>query len=129
MRPGGLGVLSATSVCAFMATVIECVAIPQAARIIPGLLLVFLLPGFAVVRAVVSARSMDMGERLLASVGLSVVITVCVSVGLDATIGLSQRSAAVALGALTLVACTFAKHRQRREWRGFGERSRLLWWM
>jgi uncharacterized membrane protein len=95
-----------------VSTVIEWVTIPQGARIIAGLLLVFFLPGFAVVRAVVSASSMDAGERLFASVAVSVVITVCASVLLDATIGLSQRSTAVALGALTLMACLFAWLRQ-----------------
>jgi uncharacterized membrane protein len=128
MRLRKLGILPATAICAVIAIVVECIAVQQVARVIPGLLLVFFLPGSAVVRAVVSSRkeSMSVGERLLASVGVSVVFAVCVSVLLDATIGLSQRSAGIALGGITLAACTFARVRERREWRGFGEWDSLL---
>jgi uncharacterized membrane protein len=119
MVPGRLMVILATAVCALMAMVIEYVAVPQAARIIPGVLMVFFLPGFATVRAVLGARDMSRGERLLASLSVSVVITVCASVLLGATVGLSQRSAAVTLGGLTLVACFFALLRERRDWPSF----------
>jgi uncharacterized membrane protein len=119
MVSGNLRAISATAVCAVMAVVIEYVAVPQAARIIPGLLMVFFLPGFATVHAVLSARDMSRGERLLASLALSVVITVCASVLLGATVELSQRSAAAALGGLTLLACFFALLRECRDWHKF----------
>ena len=119
MVPRTLRAISATAVCALMAMAIEYVTVPQAARIIPGVLMVFFLPGFATVRAVLPASDMSSGERLLASLGVSMVITVCASVLLGATVGLSQRSAAVALGGLTLVACFFALLRERRDWRSF----------
>ena len=119
MIPRTLRTISATAVCALIAMAIEYAAVPQAARIIPGVLMVFFLPGFATVRAVLSAGDMSSGERLLASLGVSIVITVCTSVLLGATVGLSQRSAAVALGGLTLVACFFALLRERRDWRSF----------
>lgn len=119
MVPRTLRAISATAVCALMAMAIEYVTVPQAARIIPGVLMVFFLPGFATVRAVLPASDMSSGERLLASLGVSMVITVCTSVLLGATVGLSQRSAAVALGGLTLVACFFALLRERRDWRSF----------
>jgi uncharacterized membrane protein len=119
MTRGTLRAILVTAVCASMGTLIEYAALPQAVRIIPGLLMVFFLPGFATVCAVLPARDMSGGERLLASLGVSMVITVCVSVLLGATVGLSQRSAAVALGGLTLVACFFALLRERRAWRSF----------
>ena len=115
MVPGTLRAISVTAVCTLTAMAMEYLAVPQVARIIPGLLLVFFLPGFAAVRAVLSARDMSSGERLLASLGVSVVITVCASVLLGATVGLSQRSAATALGGLTLVACFFALLRGRHD--------------
>jgi uncharacterized membrane protein len=115
MVSGTLRAISVTAACAVLAGVIEYIAVPQALRIIPGVLMVFFLPGFAAVRAVLPAGSMSSGQRLLASVGVSVVISVCASVLLGATIGLSQRSAAAALGGLTLVACFFALLRERRD--------------
>lgn len=107
--------MSATAVCALLSMVIEYATVPQAARIIPGVLMVFFLPGFATVYAVLPARDMPSGQRLLASIGVSVVITVCASVLLGATVGLSQRSAAVVLGGLTLAACFLALLRERRD--------------
>ena len=115
MIPGTLRAITATAACAVLAGVIEYVAVPQAVRIIPGVLMVFFLPGFATVRAVLPARNMSGGELVLACVGVSVVITVCASVLLGATVGLSQRSTAAALGGLTLVACFFALLRERRD--------------
>ena len=106
--------VSAAAVCALVATVMECVPVPQTARILPGVLEVFFLPGFAVVSAVLPARDMSVGGHLLASVGASVAITVCASTLLGATVGLAQRSIALALGALTLVAFFFAWLRERQ---------------
>ena len=99
MIPGTLRAISATAACTLVVVVIEYVAVPQMVRIIPGALMVFFLPGFATVHAVSPAKDMSSGERLLASVGVSVVIGVCASVLLGATVGLSQRSVAVALRA------------------------------
>ena len=123
MGPGRLNAVSAAAVCALVTTVIECVPVPQAARIIPGFLLICILPGFAAVRAVLPATEMSVGERLLASVGASIAIAVCASVTLGATVGLTQRSAAVSLGALTFAACSLAWLREGREGRGFEERA------
>jgi uncharacterized membrane protein len=117
--PGKLRAISATAVCALMTMAIEYAAVPPAARIIPGVLMVFFLPGFATVRAVLPSRDMSSGERLLASLGVSIAITICASVLLGATVGLSQRSAAVALGGLTLMVCFFVLLRERRDWRSY----------
>jgi uncharacterized membrane protein len=127
MIPARRTVILAVSGCAIIAAVLEYAAVPQVARLIPGLVLTLVLPGFAVVDAVVSVKNMAFGERLLASVGVSIVITVCTSVLLDATIGLSQHSVAAALGAVTLAGCAFAWIRERRGRRSFSERDRPLW--
>lgn len=123
MNPIRLNAVWLTAICALLATVIEFVPAPQPTRILSGLLLIFFLPGFAVVSAALHTRDMTSGERLLATVGASVAITVCASVLLGATIGLSQRSAAIVLGGLTLAACSIARYRERGEWRGFEERD------
>ncbi len=115
MTRGTLRAISATAVLALMSIVIEYAAVPQTARIIPGVLMVFFLPGFAAVCAVLPAKDVTSGQRLLASIGVSVVITVCASVLLGATVGLSQKSAAVALGVITLLECLFAVRRERRD--------------
>lgn len=112
-----LKAIAATAVCALVAMAMEYIAVPHVARIIPGVLMVFFLPGFATVRAVLPAGDISTGERLLASLGVSIVITVSASVLLGATVGLSQRSAAITLSGLTLSACFFALLRERRDWR------------
>jgi uncharacterized membrane protein len=124
MRPWRLeAAIPAVAVCAIIATGMEFAPIPQVGRILPGILLAFGFPGFAAVHAVVSPRNMATGERLLASVAVSVVIAVCTSVILDATVGLSQRSVATALGAVTLVACVFAWLRESRRQQSPREQS------
>ena len=73
-------------------------------RIVLGILMVLFVPGFSLVCAVLPQRQLTRGERLLASVGMSLAVTVCASVALAAApIGLSRQSVAVALGVFTLV--------------------------
>ena len=119
MVPRTLRAISATAVCALMAMAIEYVTVPQAARIIPGVLMYFsyqaLRPFVQFFPQVICPAE----SGYLPVVGVSIVITVCASVLLGATVGLSQRSVAVALGGLTLVACFFALLRERRDWRSF----------
>ena len=68
------------------------------------------MPGFALVCAVLPDRQLSRGERLLASVGMSLAITVCAAVALAAApVGLSRQSIAVALGVVH--AGLFAVHR------------------
>ena len=80
---------------ALLAGVAEVINAPQAIRVILGVPLVLILPGFAAVCAVIPTKELTWGERMLASLGVSITITVCVSVLLAAIpIGLSRGSAA-----------------------------------
>lgn len=77
--------------------------VPQTLRIALAVLIVFILPGFAGVCAVLPTRRFSPGERLLASLGISLMIATCTAVLLGATpIGLSRGSFAVALGVSTI---------------------------
>lgn len=79
------------------------IALPKAVQIMLGLLMVFILPGFAVVSAV-PPRRLSSGERLLAGLGISVAVVTCTAVLLAATpIGLSRVSLAVAIGVGTII--------------------------
>jgi uncharacterized membrane protein len=83
-------------------------------RIGLGILIVFLLPGFAVTAAVFPARDLSLSDRLLASLGISLVATVCTAVLLAALpIGLTRGSLSVALGGGTVIASACALLRAR----------------
>ena len=116
MRLERLGNLIAGSgVAALLAAIVEVIGAPQAARVALGIPLVFVLPGFAAVCAVVPGRELSRGERTLASLGGSVAISVCVSVLLAATpIHLSKDSAATVLGVGTAALALLAWVRIRR---------------
>jgi uncharacterized membrane protein len=83
-------------------------------RIALGLLIVLVLPGFAVVCAVLPAPQLSSGEQLLASVGMSLAFATCAAVILAATpIGLSRESFAIGLGGSTVALSTYAAVRTR----------------
>jgi uncharacterized membrane protein len=98
----------------FLAIVAVNLGAPSPVRIVLGLPLVFALPGFALVCAVVPGGELTSGERLLASLGASTAIAVCSTVALGATVGLSARSAAALLGCVTIVASACAWRRMPR---------------
>jgi uncharacterized membrane protein len=115
MKPDRLTAIAGTGVIALIAAAAEAIGAPQAVRVVLGLPLVLVLPGFSAVCAVLPGRQLSWGERVLASLGASMAITVCVSVLLAATpIGLSTGSAAAALGVGTAVAAAYAWMRTRR---------------
>lgn len=116
MRPERLsGLIAGAGVAALLAAIVEVIGAPQAARIVLGLPLVLILPGFAAVCATVPGRELSWGERALASLGGSLAISVCVSVLLAATpIGLSRGSAAAVLGVGTAFLALLAWFRTRR---------------
>jgi uncharacterized membrane protein len=90
------------------------VSVPQAARIALGVLIVFVLPGFAILCAVFPGQQLSTSERLLASVGTSLAMTTSASVLLGTTpMGLSQESLAVTLGATTIAGSVIAGIRTR----------------
>lgn len=99
-----------------LAVVAENVPFLQFSRIMFGLLLVCALPGFATVCALLPASELSLGERILASVGASLAITVCVAVLLAVSpIGLSKNSAAVTLGLGTAAMSVWALRRTYHE--------------
>jgi uncharacterized membrane protein len=74
--------------------------------------MVFVLPGFAAVCAVLPRRELSLGECLLASLGISLAISVCMSVLLAATpIGLTRNSLAAVLGGGTVILSVYAWRR------------------
>jgi uncharacterized membrane protein len=114
MTRARLLLLAGSCVVGFLTVATADIAVPQAVRIAPGVLIVFVLPGFAFVCAVLPERRFSRGERLLTSVGMSLALAICAAVLLGATpIGLSRLSFAVALGGCTLVASVCALSRSR----------------
>jgi uncharacterized membrane protein len=90
-------------------------------RIGLGVLIVFLLPGFAVVSAVFPARPLSRIDRLVASLGISLVVTVGTAVLLAALpIGLTRDSLSIALGAGTamVAACALLQAHSRTAHQG-----------
>jgi uncharacterized membrane protein len=78
-----------------------------------GLLMVFVLPGYALACAALPQHQSPV-ERLLATVGLSLAITTCTAVLLAALpVGLSRESFAVVLGGLTIALSICAAFRTR----------------
>jgi uncharacterized membrane protein len=125
MRPGRLTALAGTCLLASLTMATADITIPQAIRVTLGVLIVFLLPGFAVVCAVFPARQLSRGERLLASLGISLAVTTCTAVTLGATpIGLSRVSFAVVLGGCTLMVSIYAWIRARLGRQEMTERKR-----
>ncbi len=90
------------------------IAVPQVVRIALGTLIVLVLPGFALVSAVLPERQLSSAERLLASVGMSLATATCVAVLLAATpVGLSREPLAIVLGGVTITLSTVAVLRTR----------------
>lgn len=114
MRPGRLAVIAAAGGVALLAAAAEAAGAPQVVRVVLGLPLALLLPGFAATCAVLPGREFSWGELLLASLGGSLAVTICVSMLLAATpVGLSQGSAAAVLGVGTAALAGYAWNRTR----------------
>jgi uncharacterized membrane protein len=114
MKLDRLNALVGTAVIALLAAIAEGFA-PQPVRVVLGVLLVLALPGYAAVCALIPEREFSRGELMLASLGASVAISVCVSILLAATpIGLSKGSAAAVLGVGTAALAGYAWMRARR---------------
>src|ERR1017187_5935208 len=64
MRPGRLTALAGTCLLASLTMATADITIPQAMRVTLGVLIVFLLPGFAVVCAVFPARQLSRGDDM-----------------------------------------------------------------
>lgn len=101
--------LSGTCLAASLTVATANVALPQAVRIALGVPIVLLLPGFAIVCAVLPGLQLSGSECLLASVGASLAMTTGACVLLGATpIGLSRESLGVTLGGITIAVSIYA---------------------
>lgn len=118
MRPGRAEALLGSCLIGAVTALVANVPAPQALRIALGVPMVFVVPGFAAVCAVLYRRSLSLEERLLASLGVSLVLTVCVCVLLAATpIGLTRGSLGAVLGGGTVMLslCAWRRMRLRRD--------------
>jgi uncharacterized membrane protein len=74
------------------------------ARVALGLLLVLVVPGFALVSAALPKSQFSFGEYVLASVGASLAISTISAVSLGAApVGLTRLSLSIVLGSCTVV--------------------------
>jgi uncharacterized membrane protein len=114
MRPGRPEALLGSCLMGAVTVVVAFVPVPQALRIALGVPMVFVVPGFAAVCAVLHRRSLSPEERFLASLGISLASTVGVCVLLAATpIGLTRSSLAAVLGGGTVILSLYAWRRTR----------------
>ena len=101
---------------ASMAIVTAFIVVPQILRITLGILLVFFLPGFAAMHAAFPSRDRGFSriELILASLGISLAVTICTAVLLAALpIGLTRNSISIALGGSTAIVVIYAWFRMR----------------
>jgi uncharacterized membrane protein len=112
MRPRILAVILAVGILSLLAGAAEIIGAPQAVRVVLGVPLVLIFPGFAAVYAVIPGRELSIAERATAILGMSLAISICISVLLAATpIGLSKGSAAATLGVGTAALSLYARAR------------------
>ncbi len=109
-----LAPLAITCIVAALTVATAYVGVPQFVRIVFGVLIVFILPGFAAVRAVFPQGRLAFEEHIVAILGTSLAMAVCAAVLLAAApIGLSRESFAVALGGITVLLSLYAGLRSR----------------
>jgi uncharacterized membrane protein len=110
-QPSNLVVVSILAV-ACAAITVMLTAVPVV-RMVAALPLVLFLPGYAITVACLPRRSLDRVARLLVSLGLSVAITILLSLILYwLRISLQTMTWAIALATVTLIACGIAWRRQ-----------------
>jgi uncharacterized membrane protein len=115
MNPRLPALLLGVGIAALLAAAVVAIGLPTVISVVFGLPLVFVLPGFAATFAALPGRELSWGERALASVGVSLAISIVVSVLLAATpIGLSRGSAAAVLGVSTAAVAFWARTRNRQ---------------
>jgi uncharacterized membrane protein len=101
--------LTLSCVVGILSVVTSKVATLHDARLLPGLLLVLIVPGFALVTAVVPQRHHTYAEYLLASVGASIAISTVAAVAVAAApVGLTRLSFSIVLGSCTLILSVIA---------------------
>lgn len=115
MRPERSTVIVTSGAVALLAAAAEIINAPEAVRVVLGIPLVLILPGYVTMCAVLPGREISRAEGVLATLGASLAISTCASVLLAAMpIGLSRSSAAVTLGVGTAAVAIYAWDRARR---------------
>jgi uncharacterized membrane protein len=121
MIPERRSALAATFIVAVMTAVTAPLPVPQAIRIVLGIPIVFVLPGFATVAALLPEGRLSRGECLIASLGISVAASLCAAVLLAATpVGLSRAAFALLLSGATAVVSLYAWFRTDYDGRALG---------
>jgi Protein of unknown function (DUF1616) len=106
--------LVGTGLVACLTLVTAYIGTPQSVRLVLGVMIVFVLPGFAGVCAVLPPWRLTLGEHLVASLGISLALATAAAVLLGATpIGLSRQSFSLALGLCTWALSVIAVFRWR----------------
>jgi len=114
MKRNHLSLLAGSCVVGILTASMSDIRAFQIVRIVLGLLIVFIVPGSALVSAVLDQRQFSLGEYLLASVGASLSMSTTLAVALAATpIGLSRLSFSVVLGSCTLILSIISALRAR----------------
>jgi uncharacterized membrane protein len=115
MMPERPTVIAAAGAVALLAAAAEIIDAPVAVRVVLGIPLVLILPGYLTLCAALPRREISRVEGTLATLGASLAISTCVSVLLAAIpIGLSRGSAAATLGVITVAVAICAWRRTRR---------------
>lgn len=101
--------LAVTCLVAALTVATAYVDVPQFVRIVFGLVIVFVVPGFAAVCAMLPESQLAFEEHLIAILGISLAMATCAAMLLAAApIGLSRESFAVALGGTTVLLSLYA---------------------
>jgi hypothetical protein len=105
---GCAGVATATGYLGYGAAALR---VPHAVQVVLGLLMVFVVPGWALVWAAFP-KLQSWVERVLASVGISIVVSTCAAVLLAATpVGFSRQPFGVVLGGIAVALSFGGYHR------------------
>ena len=113
MRALGNGLIATLAIAAALFSGV--LASPSMVRITSALLLVLVLPGLSLTRALFPARALGAGDVLLLSIVLSVCLAVVGGLALHVTlVGLTKGSWATLLAGVTVVAAVTAEVRTRR---------------
>jgi uncharacterized membrane protein len=87
---------------------------PQVLRVVPGIAIVLVLPGFVALSIAGQALKLSLIELALGSLGISVATATCVATLLGVTpVGLGRTSFAIALGGITLIGSIIALAKKR----------------
>ena len=110
-----MSLLAATLLASVITVLSGGFALPEALRIPLGVLMVLLLPGFALICVLLPDAQLSRSELWLASLGSSLAVSTCACVLLGATpVGLSRESLALVLGGGSMALSVLAGARELR---------------